>query len=104
VQNKKPRPSNNNKRRGPKTIKETDDKIYFDNGVVTETLPGTIFKIKVERNSTLDPIFLVCGLKTKLIRNVKIIRGDKVKVEVNPVDMYFKQDEGILKGTIIQRY
>lgn len=100
-------PNNNNRRRNRRIVKETDDKIYFDNGLVTETLPGTMFKVRIDREKsgqTLPPIFLVANLKSKLIRSVKIIKGDKVKVEVNPIDMYFNQDQGILKGTVIQRY
>lgn len=107
----KPRPQQSrppNPRSRRKVIKEKEDKIYFEKAVITETLPGTTFRAKVERQSKdpanpLAPILINCNLKSKLIKNVKIIRGDVVKIEVNPEDMYFSQELGILKGTIIQR-
>lgn len=86
-----------------------EDFIYFEDGVVTETLPGTNFKVKVKRGpdesgNQLPPIEIVCGLKAILIkRRVMIIKGDTVVVEVNPMDMYHDLDSNILKGTIIQR-
>lgn len=107
----KPRPQQSrppNPRSRRKVIKEKEDKIYFEKAVIIETLPGTTFRAKVNRPSKdpanpLPPILINCNLKSKLIKNVKIIRGDIVKIEVNPEDMYFSQELGILKGTIIQR-
>ena len=82
--------------------------MYFDNGIVVETLPGTVFKIKVDRSSkdgeAVEPIFIICKLKTKLIkRRVLIIKGDKVVIEVNPEDMSYNSESNLLKGTIIER-
>lgn len=88
---------------------EKDDKIYFDKGVVIETLPATQFKVRVDRQakdgSVLPPIIIVSNLKSQLVKSrIKVIKGDLVKVEVNPEDMYFNQENGVLKGTIMQRH
>jgi translation initiation factor IF-1 len=96
-----------NKRR--RTSVEKDDKIYFDKGVVIETLPGTQFKVRVDRQSrdgtALPPIIIVSNLKSQLVKSrIKVIKGDLVKVEVNPEDMYFNDENTILKGTIMQRH
>lgn len=84
--------------------------IYFEDGIITEALPGTSFRVKVKRKSQdpnieLSDIQLVCALKSKLIkRRVRVIKGDSVVVEVNPGDMYYNlNDTTTLKGTIIQR-
>ena len=56
-------------------------------GEVTEKLPNTMFRIKVEGTDKL----LLCYLSGKMRKNfIKIIPGDKVKVEVTPYD----QDRG----------
>jgi len=56
-------------------------------GEVTEKLPNTTFRIKVEGTDKL----LLCYLSGKMRKNfIKIIPGDKVKVEVTPYD----QDRG----------
>jgi translation initiation factor IF-1 len=98
----------NNKRRRRVAV-EKADKIYFDKGVVIETLPGTQFKVRIDRQGkdgqSLPPIIIVANLKSQLVKaRIKVIRGDLVKVEVNPEDMYFNIEQGILKGTIIQRH
>jgi translation initiation factor IF-1 len=99
----------NHRRRVRKQESRKEDYIYFDFGEIVETMPGVTFKVKVIRKSLdkdkeLPPIFIVCNLKAKLIkRRVMMIKGDRVTVEVNPEDMYFNQDENILKGTIIER-
>jgi translation initiation factor IF-1 len=88
---------------------EKDDKIYFDKGVVIETLPATQFKVRIDRQAkngeALPPIIIVAALKSQLVKSkIKVIKGDLVKVEVNPEDMYFNQEAGTLKGTIMQRH
>ena len=106
---KKFKSRSNHKKRRPQIEERKDDFMYFDNGVVTETLPGTSFKIKVTRESadetkTIPPIILICNLKTMLIkRRVIVIKGDNVIVEVNPEDMYYDVENNLLKGTIIRR-
>jgi translation initiation factor IF-1 len=98
------------KRRRRQIVETTKDEnfVYFDEAEVVETLPGVTFKVKVKReldkDKELAPIFIVCGLKPLLIkRRVSIIRGDRVRVVVNPIDMYFDEEKGILKGTIFER-
>lgn len=98
---------NNRKRR--RISVEKADKIYFDKGVVIETLPATTFKVRIDRTAkngtVLPPIIVIANLKSQLVKSrIKVIRGDSVKVEVNPEDMYFNQEAGILKGTIMQRH
>lgn len=110
---KKPTNNNNNHRRKRSREPRKEDHIYFENGSVIEALPSAQFKVKVKRltkdkntgeNVELEPIVLVCHLKAKLIkRRVMIIKGDTVVVEVNPTDMYFDEDQNILKGFIIER-
>lgn len=96
-----------NSRRVRKVFIEQDSKIYFE-GVVYEALPGATFRVKVKRPSK-DPLaeasffYIVAKLKAALVRKLKIIKGDYTKVEVNPEDMYFNQEQGILKGTIVER-
>jgi translation initiation factor IF-1 len=98
----------NNKRR-KRTSVEKADKIYFDKGVVIETLPATQFKVRIDRQTkdgqSLPPIIVIANLKSQLVKSrIKVIKGDSVKVEVNPEDMYFNQETGVLKGTIMQRH
>jgi translation initiation factor IF-1 len=106
---KKFKPRSNHRKRRPQIEERKDIFMYFDNGIVTETLPGTTFKVKVTRESSdetksMPPIMLVCNLKTILIKKrVIIIKGDNVIVEVNPEDMYYDIENNILKGTIIRR-
>ena len=99
----------NNKNKRRRIAVEKADKIYFDKSVVIETLPATQFKVKVDRqgkdDQSLPPIIIVANLKSQLVKSrIKVIKGDLVKVEVNPEDMYFNQEMGIIKGTIIQRH
>jgi translation initiation factor IF-1 len=96
-----------NSRKVRKSFVEQETKIYFE-GVVYEALPGTKFRVRVKRPSK-DPqaeityFYIVAKLKAALVRKLKIIKGDFVKVEVLPEDMYFNQEQGILKGTIVER-
>ncbi len=101
-------------RRKRRSEPRKEDHIYFENGLVVETLPGTTFKVKVPIEGKKDQaeiseeerfIQIICHLKTKLIkRKVLIIKGDNVVVEVNPEDMYHDEINKILKGTIIERH
>jgi translation initiation factor IF-1 len=96
-----------NSRKVRKVFVEQESKIYFE-GVVFETLPGAKFRVKVKRPSRVPAsevtyFYIVAKLKAALVRKLKIIKGDYVKVEVIPEDMYFNQDQGILKGTVVER-
>lgn len=60
-------------------------------GVVTETLPNTLFRVKLP-----DGRILLCHLSGKMRLNyIRILPGDKVKVEMTPYDL--------TKGRIIYR-
>jgi translation initiation factor IF-1 len=85
-----------NKKRKRKEHSYDENKTYLQ-GVVTEALPGTRFKVKVERSKGLEPLVIECNLKTMFkARNIKIIKGDNVEIEIDPIDPN-------LKGTIVNR-
>lgn len=51
-------------------------------GEVVETLPGATFKVKLE-----DSRQIICYLSGKMrLFKIKVIVGDKVKVELSPYD------------------
>ena len=51
-------------------------------GIVTESLPNTLFRVRLP-----DETIILCTLSGKMrIHFVKILPGDKVKVEVTPYD------------------
>lgn len=94
----KPKSSQNN-RRTKKQLTLKEDKIYFD-GKVIETFPGTQFGIEIKRRNELPPLIVKCSLKSTLIkRRVMVIKGDEVKVEINPEEMANTP----IKGTIVER-
>lgn len=52
-------------------------------GVVTEALPNTLFRVKLP-----DGRILLCHLSGKMRLNyIRILPGDKVKVEMTPYDL-----------------
>ncbi|MBI4067344.1 translation initiation factor IF-1 [Candidatus Gottesmanbacteria bacterium] len=60
-------------------------------GVVTEALPNTLFRVRLPDNN-----IILCHLSGKMrINYIKILPGDKVKVEVTPYDQ--------TKGRIVYR-
>lgn len=60
-------------------------------GVVTESLPNTLFRVEVPAGSIPDisePKIVLCHLSGKMRRNfVRILPGDKVKLEITPYDL-----------------
>lgn len=61
-------------------------------GVVTESLPNTLFRVKLEGDK-----IILCHISGKMRMNfIKILPGDKVKVEMTPYD------QG--KGRIVFRF
>ncbi len=51
-------------------------------GIVTESLPGTLFRVKL-----VDGRIILCHLSGKLRQNfIRIIPGDKVRLEMTPYD------------------
>ena len=60
-------------------------------GVVAEALPNTMFRVKLA-----DERILLCTLSGKMRMNhIKILPGDRVKVELTPYD--------VTRGRIIYR-
>ncbi|MDP3888474.1 MAG: translation initiation factor IF-1 [Candidatus Curtissbacteria bacterium] len=61
-------------------------------GEVTEALPNTLFRVKIQ-----DGTILLCHLSGKMrMHYIRILPGDKVKLEMTPYD----KD----KGRIVFRY
>lgn len=53
-------------------------------GEVSENLPNTLFRVKVKDSDKV----LLCYLSGKMRKNyIKILPGDRVKVEVSPYDL-----------------
>lgn len=60
-------------------------------GVVKESLPNTLFRVELENGN-----IILCHLSGKMRMNfIKILPGDKVRVEVTPYDK--------TKGRIVYR-
>ena len=58
-----------------------EEKILVD-GVVTETLPNTFFRVKLDDNREI-----LAHLSGKMRLNyIKVLLGDKVRVEMSPYD------------------
>jgi translation initiation factor IF-1 len=69
----------------------TPDQRIKKNGVVTEALPSTTFRVKLEDESEI-----IAHLAGRLrINRIRILVGDKVKVELSPYD--------VKRGRIIYR-
>jgi translation initiation factor IF-1 len=52
-------------------------------GVVTETLPNTMFRVKLENGHTI-----IAHISGKMRKNyIRILTGDQVKVEMTPYDL-----------------
>lgn len=61
-------------------------------GIILECLPSTRFKVQLDNDMIVD-----CVIAGKLRMNyIKLIAGDKVKVEMSPYDL--------TKGRISYRY
>lgn len=62
-------------------------------GIVKESLPNAMFKVELERLNKE----ILCHISGKIRMNyIKIVPGDKVKVEINPYSLD--------KGRITYRY
>jgi len=71
-----------------------DNMIYLE-GRVVQSLPGVRFVVEVKRPN-LEPLHLLCNTRTFFkTKNIKIIIGDQVVVELDPNDL--------TQGTIIER-
>ena len=79
--------SNNSNKKESKNIKETTIK----EGVVLEALPNTFFRIKLD-----DEKEILASLAGKLrMYRIRVLPGDRVKVEITPYDQN--------KGRIVYR-
>ena len=59
-----------------------EDNIEFE-GLVVETLPNTTFKVKLENDHVIT-----AHISGKMRKNyIRILTGDKVKVEMSPYDL-----------------
>ncbi len=58
-------------------------------GVVIESLPNTLFRVEVtDANDPSKKIIALCTISGKMRMNyIKILPGDRVKLEVTPYDM-----------------
>lgn len=60
-------------------------------GLVTETLPNTMFRVELNNGVTI-----LCHASGKIRQNyIRILEGDRVKLEMTPYDL--------TRGRIIQR-
>ena len=70
---------------------ERSDKIIA-NGNIVEVLPSTMFRVKVENTEHI----ILCHLSGKMrLHFIKLVVGDKVKIEMSPYDL--------TKGRIVYR-
>lgn len=70
---------------------DTKKEVIVKEGVVTEALPNTQFRVKLDEG---DEILAHLSGKMRLYR-IQVLSGDRVKVEISPYDMS--------KGRIIYR-
>lgn len=60
------------------------DDVLVVEGEVTENLPNTLFRVKLFNSEKV----LLCYLSGKMRKNyIKILPGDKVRIEVTPYDL-----------------
>jgi len=70
---------------------ERSDKIIA-NGNIVEVLPSTMFRVEVENTEHI----ILCHLSGKMrLHFIKLVVGDKVKIEMSPYDL--------TKGRIVYR-
>ena len=66
---------------------EREDKIEFE-GTVLEALPSTLFKIRIDANTQNDAPTIIATLSGRMRQNrIRVLPGDRVKVEVSPYDL-----------------
>lgn len=63
------------------------DIIEFD-GTVIETLPNTLFRVKVDGANGKEGPTILAHISGKMRQNnIRILEGDRVKVEMTPYDL-----------------
>lgn len=88
---------NNQNKQGP--LPSQSKEVLEVDGEVVESLPNTLFRIEVNENApeALAKKVLLCHLSGKMrMHYIRIMPGDKVKIEVTPYDL--------TKGRIVYRY
>lgn len=69
------------------------EKLIEQEGTVIESLPNVMFRVQLDINDMV----ILCHACGKMRQNyVKVIPGDRVKVEITPYDP--------MKGRIVKRY
>lgn len=68
------------------------DNVIIVEGEVIENLPNTLFRVKLNLNNggaeTEEEKIILCYLSGKMRKNyIKILPGDKVKIELTPYDL-----------------
>ncbi|MFC1802207.1 translation initiation factor IF-1 [Patescibacteria group bacterium] len=64
---------------------------FFATGIVTEALPNTLFRVKMDDNDEEVLVYLSGKMR---IHRIRVLVGDKVKVKIDPYGG---------KGRIVQR-
>lgn len=73
-----------------------EEKIEMD-GVVIEAMPNTQFKVQLGDGSESEGPIIMATLSGKIrVNNIRVLPGDRVKLEVSPYDT--------TKGRIVYRY
>jgi translation initiation factor IF-1 len=60
------------------------DRIIVD-GIISQALPNAMFNVKIIENEPYTVLAHICG-KMKM-NYIKILPGDKVKIELSPYDL-----------------
>ena len=76
-------------------LNEKRNKKFEVDGVVEECLPNTIFRVSLDLDGKEHEVIAHLSGKMRL-HYIKILKGDKVKVEISPYDLD--------KARIIYRY
>jgi translation initiation factor IF-1 len=76
-------------------LTKNKDKKFEVEGVVDECLPGTKFRVKLDLEGKEHEVIAYLSGKMRM-HYIKILKGDKVKVEISPYDLS--------KGRITYRY
>ena len=62
-------------------MSENEQKATLLNGVVTEALPNTMFRIAIDGNNEVVLAYLAGKMR---MHRIKVLIGDKVQLEPNP--------------------
>ena len=65
------------------------DDVIIANGVVTQTLPNTMFRVKVDVGAGTEESKIILAVLGGRMRKyyIQILPGDKVRVEMSPYDL-----------------